>query len=106
MSWLRWLGKLFWGGARSSPPPPEADPAAFTVVECVSLGRHRYRVTTESERYGRVTQTVVMFPREFFDPHPTATPSATTSPAPDPATTSTQENRSGLPSRRNSTGTA
>jgi hypothetical protein len=43
------------------------DPAAFRVISCDRIGPNLYLVTTESQKYGRVTQRVRMFPPEWFE---------------------------------------
>lgn len=49
----RWIGK-------TTPPDP------LKVIECKPLGGHLYELTTESKQYGRVTQNVYLWPKEFF----------------------------------------
>lgn len=46
---------------------PKEKSAAFVVRSCEPLGQHRYRLTTYSEKYGEVTQTIVAFPKSFFE---------------------------------------
>lgn len=48
---FEWLKKL----RKQNDPKDEL----FTVVEVIKLGPHRYLVTTESVKYGRVTQEVI-----------------------------------------------
>jgi hypothetical protein len=43
------------------------DSGEFRIVSCVWLGGHTYRITTESKRYGRVTQDVLIFPESALD---------------------------------------
>ncbi len=39
----------------------------FEVVEAVEVSPNRYRVTTVSERFGEVTQTISTFSKEVLD---------------------------------------
>ena len=48
--------------------PIPRDSGEFRIVSMVQVGPHTYRVTTESKRYGRVTQDVVCFPESMFGP--------------------------------------
>jgi hypothetical protein len=53
------------------------DSVVFRIVSVEHVGRHVYRVTTESKRYGVVTQDVFIFPESVLSPErPEELPSA------------------------------
>jgi hypothetical protein len=49
-------------GGSGTAPPQKSDP--LRVVACERVGPNVCRITTETRRYGRVTQTVLTPPRE------------------------------------------
>jgi hypothetical protein len=49
-----------------TPTANPRDSGLFRVVTMVQVAPNRFRVTTESKRYGRITQEVVIFPDSFF----------------------------------------
>lgn len=60
------LISLFFALPKRKSRPPEKS-AAFEVRKMEPLGRGRYQVTTYSEKYGEVTQTIQTFPKSFFE---------------------------------------
>jgi len=42
------------------------DSGEFRIISMERIGPHTYRITTESKRYGRVTQEVVVFPESVL----------------------------------------
>jgi hypothetical protein len=50
------------------------DSGEFKIISCDWVGGHTYRITTESKKYGRVTQEVLIFPDSALDPDLTPKP--------------------------------
>jgi hypothetical protein len=51
---------------RKAPAPAPRDSGEPRIISLVRVGPHTYRVTTESERYGLVTQDVLLFPESVW----------------------------------------
>lgn len=48
----------------------KANSGVIKIVKMVRIGEHAIEVTTESKRYGRVTQVVCLFPDSALEPEP------------------------------------